>query len=140
VGFYIDKVPEWVHAAAGVAVVVTALWRGGREERVGALVIAFQFSNENVAALRWTIGLPTDVASLAVFLWLVLRGARYWTVWAAASVVLSLATHALHAVLDMGLWAYLSAQVAWSYVLMGALLVGSLQRRRSATGKGAHVH
>lgn len=139
-GLYIDAIPEWVHASAAVVVVGAALWRGGREERLGALVVAFQFINGHVSALRWTIGAPTDLASLAVFLWLVLRRARYWTVWAAASAVLSLATHALHAVLDMGLWAYLSAEVAWSYVLVGAVLIGSLQRRRPEAGAGAHVH
>lgn len=128
---YIDKIPDWVTTSAGVVAVGAALWRGGREERIGALVVAFQLSNQYIAALRWTSGPPTDIASLAILLWLLLSSGRYWIVWAAASAVLSVATYVLNAVLDIGLWAYLSAQIAWSYVLICALLVGSLQRRKS---------
>ena len=39
-GLYIDAIPEWVHASAAVIVVGAALWRGGREERLGVLLPA----------------------------------------------------------------------------------------------------
>jgi hypothetical protein len=55
----------------------------------------------------------------------VLRSQRCWTVWAAASAVLSLATDILDVVAGLGFWTYASAQRAWCFVLAG-LLIASL--------------
>jgi hypothetical protein len=128
--FKLPVLDPWVTYAITALVLVVVVWRGQREERVGALVVALQAYNHEIDALRWTSGLPSDLIALAVFLWLALRGARYWTLWATGSVVLSLLTHVLRALVDLDRWTYATAQMAWFYVLLGSLLVGSLRRRR----------
>jgi hypothetical protein len=126
--------PRVTYVITALALVVVVR-RGRLEEWAGGLVVALQAYNHEIAALRWTSGLPSDLLALAVFLWLVLRRARYWTIWAAGSVVLSLLTHVLRALVDMDRWAYVTAQMAWYSVLLTSLLVGCSQSRKSrATG------
>jgi hypothetical protein len=129
---HFDKVPSEFTLVVGLLVVATAVWRGGLEERAGAAAVAFQALNEHIAALRWSIGTPADLVALAVFLPLVLFGRRAWTIWALASVVLSLVTNLLDAATPLSRWSYLSAQLTWYYVLLGALLYGALTGRRPA--------
>lgn len=121
--------------ALGVSVVAIALWRGGREERLGGLAVAFQALNEHVAWLRWSIGWPADVVALAVFLPMVLVSRRWWTVWALASVALSLVTDVIDALVRLSRWSYLSAELTWYYVLLAALTWGVLSRVRSPSSR-----
>jgi len=128
--FYIAPIPKELNFVLGLIVITVAVWRGGLGERAGAAVFSLQVINEDVAALRWSIGWPIDVITFAAFLALVLLGRRYWTIWALASVVLSLVTDVLDAIMALDRWAYLSAQLVWYYVLSGSLFFGALTYRR----------
>jgi len=55
----------------------------------------------------------------------VLRGRRYWTIWATASALLMLVTDVLSITADLTSWSYGSAKLTWSYAMTGSLLVGA---------------
>lgn len=137
---HIAEIPNWVTWTLALAAAAAGFWRGGNDGRVVAVLVLGQLW------LGWVvrpllsietghlIGAFVDAATLAACLVLVLRGRNYWTVWAAASATLSIATLGLRSVADLSIWAYFSAQLTWYYVLAGSLLVGSLTRRRPAPG------
>lgn len=125
---HIPVPPIWFNLCLAVAAVSVAAWRGGREERIAAAVIAFWVANDFIPALAWSRGWPTNVASLAIFLVLVLRSRRHWTTWAAASVLLSLVTDGLAIWPGLSRWAYLSTQNGLFYALVATVLWASLTR------------
>lgn len=134
--FYIAEIPWQATLTLTVVAVLVAAWRGGVEERVGGAIIGLQGINEYVEVLAWSLGPPTDLMTLAGILPLVLLGRRYWTIWALASVILSLVTDVLNSAMELDRWAYLSAQLTWYWVLAGSLLVGGLTRRRATAPSG----
>lgn len=134
--FYIAEIPWEATLTLTVVAVLVAAWRGGVEERVGGAIIGLQGINEYVEVLAWSLGPPTDLMTLAGILPLVLLGRRYWTIWALASVILSLVTDVLNSAMELDRWAYLSAQLTWYWVLAGSLLVGGLTRRRATAPSG----
>lgn len=131
--FYIPPVPNWIFAAIAIPPALWALWRGGAAERAVALILLFDLANNSVAALAWTRGAVLDTVALAVCLACVLLGRSYWTVWAAASAMLALATDVLAVVPGLSFWTYASAQRAWFVVLVGSLIAG-LVAGRAAPG------
>jgi hypothetical protein len=78
--------------------------------------------------------LPTTASDAVEFLAClacIVSGGGYWTIWAAAALLLSLATDALMlAQPDIGAWAYVSAEWVWFYIATIALLWGALTRGR----------
>lgn len=131
---YIARFPPELMIAACAVTVAAAAWRGGPDERIGAAVVAFQAVNEYVPWLWWSIGPPADMIALAVCLPLALRSRRYWTLWALATVVLSLVTNALDTVMHLTRWSYYSAQITWYYALAGTVLFGALTRPKAPSG------
>jgi hypothetical protein len=85
--------------------------------------------NGFIPPLRWTLGWPTDVVTLAVCVALVLRSGRYWTIWAASSALLMLITDGLRIAADLTPWSYASAKLAWSYAMTVSLLIGAVSIR-----------
>jgi hypothetical protein len=131
VDLHIGEIPYGLVTAFALTGAAIGLWRGGRDGAVVAVVILAQ------AALGWAFDWPplrgtlVDVATLAVCLTLVLRGRSYWTIWAAASGLLSVLTQLFWIVPGISLWAFYSAQQAWYLVLIGTLIVGSLLAPRA---------
>lgn len=130
---YIPEIPFSLITAFALVSAAVAAWRGGPDAMLVAGVFLVQ------VALPWLPGqLPIwvlvteDVVTLAICLGLVLVGRHAWTIFAAASQVLSLATQALHATIGLSAWSYYSAQITWLLVLIGSVLVGSLLSPRSA--------
>lgn len=123
---------EQIWAVAMLAVSAFALWRGGRVERAVAVanVIAWIASvvmqnRHNWVDLQWGV-LGVDAAFLAFLLWLVVRTDRIWILPAAAFQLLAVVTHA--AILADGgvrAWAYITALVLWSYLVLITLAIGT---------------
>jgi len=133
--------PERVWAVAMFAVSAFALWRGGRTERAVALanIIAWVATivvqnRHDWLAPQWGV-LVVDVLFLLLLLWFVVRSSRLWILPAAAFQLLAVVTHA--AILADGgvrAWAYVTALILWSYLVLITLAVGTYAnwRRTSA--------
>ncbi|WP_374469367.1 hypothetical protein [Phenylobacterium sp.] len=72
-----------------------------------------------------------DVSLLVVVVVVAMRSSRYWPIFAAAFQLLAVITHAAH-LLDPGVgdWAYVTAGVIWTYLLLLALALGTWNRWR----------
>lgn len=128
----------------GVLLGVTAyaLLRGGRPERLGALLnIA---GSAATIALRWlsiATGAPAeivimtiDAGVLAGFFWLATRSTRFWPIWAfglaLADIVMSVAGALMP---TTPLFAYHTGLGIYAYLALGALAVGTSRLPRDAT-------
>lgn len=138
---HIVRIPYWLLTLAAVGASAVGLWRGGRDGAVVAVMVLGQFALgwwAKVAAVTYTWQTATilDVTALAVCLYLVLTGRRYWMIWVAAAQVLSVVTEALRHVPGVTVWAYYSAQIAWGLVLDVALVLGPLLNPSPWRGAG----
>jgi hypothetical protein len=119
--------PPALYPATLVVVCCLALWRGGRDERMAAFGILVGWLL-TIAVVRATGGRQTgvfivDLCLLGVLLWIALRSAAWWPLFAAGFHLLAILTDVAHHVdRQLGAWAYLTAQVIWGYML--ALTVG----------------
>jgi hypothetical protein len=70
-------------------------------------------------------GFVVDVLLLLLLLWIALRSPKYWPLAAAGFQLLAVLTHVAK-MIDPGLqqWAYITAIVIWTYLLMITLGVG----------------
>ncbi|MDF2900287.1 MAG: hypothetical protein K0Q62_346 [Phenylobacterium sp.] len=127
-----SSTPERVWAVAMFAVSAFALWRGGRTERVVAIanIVAWIATivvqnRHNWLDPQWGM-LAVDIAFLLLLLWFVVRSSRLWILPAAAFQLLAVLTHA--AILadgDLRAWAYITALILWSYMVLITLAVGT---------------
>ncbi len=130
-----------------VAVCVLALQRGGRPERIGA-VVSLAASAATVAFRYFQIarGTPAEISVLAIdtgvlacFFWLAIHTVRFWPVWAfgfaLADVVVSLAGGLIP---NTPLFAYQTSLGIYAYLALGALAVGTLRLPRNATARDRH--
>lgn len=130
-----------------VAVCAFALQRGGRPERIGAVVslaasgatVAFRFFQIARGAPAEISILVIDAAVLASFFWLAVRTVRFWPVWAfgfaLADVVVSLAGGLIP---NTPLFAYQTSLGIYAYLALGALAVGTLRLPTNATARDRH--
>lgn len=126
-GVQIDRIPLWFTWTWTLAAIAAGRWRGGFAGRVVAAILAIQLARGTFWDIPFAQTVAADLLTLAVCLALVLRGCRWWTVWAAASALLSVCTDVLRiAIPGLTPWAFYSAQVAWFHVLGAALLGGAL--------------
>ncbi len=127
-----------------VAVCAFALQRGGRPERIGA-VVSLTASGATVALRYFQIaqGAPAEISVLVIdagvlacFFWLAVRTVRFWPVWAfgfaLADVVVSLAGGLIR---NTPLFAYQTSLGIYAYLALGALAAGTLRLPRDATAK-----
>jgi hypothetical protein len=129
------QLPVWVWPAALLSVCIITVWRGGDEERLaaGALlanwaVTLILFDKAHPNDLQRGI-LVVDLALLILYFWLALRSRRYWPLFAAAFQLLVIFTH-LGRALDPAVrgWAYLTAGIIWSYLVLIAIATGAWTR------------
>ena len=67
-----------------------------------------------------------DTANLILFLFVALRSGRYWPLFAAAFQLLAVVTHVASTVdRRLSAWASITASVIWTYLILGALAVGT---------------
>jgi len=119
---------------------VLAVRRGGDEERLGAgaIVLGWAMSLMMFKAqseqTQWKV-LLVDGAELPLFLWLALRSARWWPMFAAAFKLLIVGTHMAHALeAAVSGWAYLTAVRIWSYLALFAVSYGAWSAPKAAAG------
>lgn len=135
---------EQIWAVAMFAVSAFALWRGGRVERAVAVanVVAWIASvvmqnRHNWMDPQWGV-LGVDAAFLAFLLWLVVRTNRIWILSAAAFQLLAVVTHAAMLADDgVRAWAYITALVLWSYLVLITLGIGTYTYWRRASAPPA---
>ncbi len=116
---------------ATLAMYAVAMWRGGADERlaahtvlIGWLLSKIMFRYQGLQT-EWGV-LAVDLGALAVFVWVALRSARYWPLFAAGFHLLTLITHlARMADPSVGGWAYLTAGIIWGYLLLASVAYGA---------------
>ena len=131
------EIPKWIWDAVVVLVLVAAIWRGGRDERVAAIALAvgvvlskLVYSHHGQQT-EWGV-MAVDVVLLAVLLWIALVTHRYWPIFAAAFQFLAVIIHlAQIADRSLGGWAYISAEILFGYLLAGAIALGTLNAWRA---------
>ena len=125
------QLPVWVWPAALMGVCGLAVWRGRDEERLAAGGVLAGWALSRIAYksasqdLQWGI-MAIDLMLLGLYVWLALRSRRYWPLFAAGFQLLAIITHIGRA-LDTGIsgWAYLTAELVWSYLGLFAIGYGA---------------
>lgn len=132
------QLPIWVWPTALLSVCAIAAWRGRDDERLAAggylanwALTLVVFKDRSVDT-QWAV-LVVDAALLGLYLWLAMRSRRHWPLFAAGFQLLAVITHFANA-LDtaVGGWAYLTAQLIWSYMVIGTIAYGAW----TAPGRG----
>jgi hypothetical protein len=126
------QLPAWVWPVALLGVCIITVWRGRDEERLAAGALLANWALDLVLVNRTHVYdlhmeiLATDLALLVLYLWLALRSRRYWPLFAASFQLLVIFTHLGRAV-DPAVrtWAYLTAEVLWSYLVLFAIAFGA---------------
>lgn len=131
---------QWISLAALLISTGVALWRGGWPERLaaGAMILAWLASGLLYKTRLWfgpqTAVFLVDLALLLVLLFIALRSDRWWPMWACGfhglTLILTLAT-----LLDTRISnraGYIAGGGVFSYLVMLALFLGAVRRRRAA--------
>jgi len=133
---HLSNIPPVAVFVYVVTVAAFAIWAGRWPERAVGTTVMVVFLSEYPQPLLATfpswLGPAGDVVVLIVCVTCALRSDRYWTIAASAFALLALVTQVLHHVLGGGLWAFLSAELVWSIMIVAALLVGALSAARAA--------
>ena len=114
-----------------------ALWRGGAPERsiavanvVASLASGLVEDRQQWFDPQWGV-LAVDLLFLAVLVGFALTANRAWTLFASAFQLLGVVTHAaMMADHKVSPWAYITAGVIWSYLVLIALAVGTWRHAR----------
>ena len=130
------EIPKWIWDVAVILVVGSAIWRGGRDERIAGVALAVGvvlskavYSHEGLQT-EWGLFI-VDVVLLAILTWIALVSSRYWPIFAAAFQFLAVVIH-LTRLIDrsLGGWAYISAEILFGYLLAAAIGMGTLNAWR----------
>lgn len=123
--------PPWLGLAVLFAVSAAAFLKGGSEERLTAACLLMNVTATVVLRdpswphLQWA-AFGADLVQLAALVWIALRSPKYWPLAAAGFHLLTVLTH-IAKMIDPNLhqWAYITAIVIWTYLLIAALAVGT---------------
>ncbi|KQM62683.1 hypothetical protein ASE75_13720 [Sphingomonas sp. Leaf17] len=144
---FLQKLLPIVYWIVALGVMAFAFWRGGRDEKRGAVLLMLG----SLASLIAVVNIPVsgrlsavqstifgiDVLILVAFTALALRTDRFWPLWATAFHSIAVATH-LASFLSPQIVprAYLIAQGMWAYPMWAAILIGTVNAARwSAHGR-----
>jgi hypothetical protein len=122
--------PAWYGLLLTGVVCGTAFWKGGREERLvaGALVLCWiatiLLRDPRWRGAQWG-AFGVDIVFLLILTAVALRSRQYWPLAAAAFQLLAVVTHAART-LDsaLGGWAYATAGIIWTQLVLVALATG----------------
>lgn len=136
---------QWASHTTLILVVVYALWAGGRPERLAACAVTLAYAVSPYAQYVTTLIEPqygvlaVDGALFLALLALALTTDRRWLLFATAAHGLGVMTH-LAATADPALLprAYLSANIATSYLVLGALAFGAWRHRRISADRNLY--
>jgi len=109
-----------------------ALWRGGKPEKLlaiglilGSLATAVVENRQDWLYPQWGI-LLVDFGYLALAVWIGMRSDRVWPLFTAGFQLVAVITHgAMMADRGVGGWAYITAGVIWSYMILLSIVVGT---------------
>jgi hypothetical protein len=130
-------IPEALAASFNVvmtATVIFALIRGGRPERIGALInvggfaltVLIRLFVPNAWAPAEVLVLLVDAAVTSGFFWLAIATTRFWPIWAVGFALADLFMSIAGALLPhVPLFAYQSGLVIYAYLALGALALGT---------------
>jgi hypothetical protein len=130
--------PPWFSLALMTLVCGASVWRGGWEERTTAMAFMIAWMATLLGRDRAWVGpqwttLAIDLVLLAFLVFVALRSARYWPMFAAGFHLLSVVTHVARMVdPKVGAWAYATAAVIFSQLTvfaLGAGMIGLLLQR-----------
>lgn len=130
------QLPLWVWPTTLMVVCGLAVWRGRDDERLAAgldlaswaltVVVFRNSSNETQGPV-----LVIDALLFAGLLWIALRSDRHWPMFAAGFALLLLLTHLASAAdPTIGGWAYLTAGLIFSYLILAAIAYGAITAPR----------
>ncbi|MBI1197250.1 MAG: hypothetical protein GC203_05245 [Phenylobacterium sp.] len=132
------QLPVWVWPTALMVACGLAVWRGRDEERLAAAgllanwaltLVVFRSRSQET---QWAI-LALDSALLALYMWIALRTRRFWPLPVAGFQLLCVVTHVAHAVDPrVSGWAYLTAGIVWSYLILFTISYGAWTAPRYA--------
>ena len=124
------ELPPWLGLAVLLAVCGGAFLRGGVEERLAATGLLASVAFTVLLRDRsWphlqTAGFVMDVLVLALLIGIALRSPKFWPMAAAGFQLLAVLTH-VGKMIDPNVnqWAYITAIVIWTYLVIIALGVG----------------
>jgi hypothetical protein len=129
---HIEPIPRWVVLGSGTAVAIAATLVGRLPARIVASMVVIYLVVDFAHIHPPLIGVPVGTVGFLTCLGVALRSRGYWTVWAAASQLLTLVTELIRPLPEISEWAYFSAQVTWFFVLLAALLFGAFADRPGA--------
>lgn len=122
--------PPWLGFVILFIVSAGAVLRGGVDERLATVgLLSNVLATVVLRDYSWPqlqlAGFVVDVLLLLLLLWIALRSPKYWPLAAAGFQLLAVLTHVAK-MIDPGLqqWAYITAIVIWTYLLMITLGVG----------------
>lgn len=123
--------PPWLGALVAFLTCGAALWKGGVEERATAagillsLAVTVLLRDNSWPHVQRAI-FAADSLLFVLLLVVALRTPKYWPLAAAGFQLLAIMTHVAK-MMDAGLqqWAYITAGVIWTYLLLLALAVGT---------------
>lgn len=129
---YFQTLPQQIWFVLMLLASGYAFWRGGRPERIVAVVnvlawylSAIAYEQRDWLGPEWGV-FGVDAAFLGILVWLALTTNRLWLLFAAAFQLLSIVTHfAIGADPVLQAWAYRWALVIWSYCVLGSMVVGA---------------
>lgn len=134
--------PPWLGLVVLLAVCSGAFLKGGVEERLTAaallasVAVTVLFRDRSWTSLQ-TAGFAMDVIVLLLLVAIALKSAKYWPMFGAGFQLLAVLTHVAKMIdPNVDQWAYITAIVIWTYLLMGALGLGTWNtwRERHAPG------
>jgi hypothetical protein len=133
----VAALPVSVGLAIFLSVCALAIWKGDEDERVTGAVLAIAdiatpfIKDHSWLGPQWGV-FAIDGAFFALMLVIALRTRKYWPLAAAGFQLLGILTHAA-VMVDKGVhaWAYVTAGVIWSYLILIALLMGTVNAWRA---------
>lgn len=135
--------PAQIGAVLMAGICIFAAASRGRPQVLTAIVVAIAWvgsaalqNRQNLIDPQYAI-FGLDLVAAGLFIWLALRYRQGWQMAIAAFQLLTMTTHvAVMIDLRINAWAYLTAYLVWSYLLLVSLLWGGAQgfraRRASA--------
>jgi hypothetical protein len=150
----IVEMPLWLGLIIAALVCGAALWKGGFEERMTgcgfllSLAVTFVFEDRTWEDRTWEDRtwphiqkaiFPADTALFVLLVVLALLVQKYWPMAAASVQLLAVLTYVAK-MLDTGVgqWAYMTAGVIWTYLLLIALGIGVWNCRRRKRSPSFH--
>jgi hypothetical protein len=132
----------WGGHALALLIGIWALWRGTKTERYGAIFIWLMWVLSPLLQTKGMIGLDyglliVDAGTMLAFFWLSATSRKFWTAFAAAFMVLTVAGHfSTPLSSDVNLIIYLTNNGFWGgYAMLGALAAGMTGVERSRKAK-----